>query len=152
MFFLGSTQGLALFLGDKGEGDMKIKIIVVGKEVEDIAQGLMQGLKEGDHQVSLELPKELGTVMLFDKVIIGCAPKGFWKKKTPDYLQEILKKTKGLMGKKTIVFIKPGLIRNNLALRTLMNDVERLSGAFVENFAILKNKKEAQEFGQGLWG
>lgn len=134
---------------------MKVKVIFTGKEkaTAEIAKALGKGLEDEGHQVSLEdcysTEKPLG-VMQYDKVIIGCSPSGFWKKKTPFRLQESLKRIKGLMGKKTIVFIKPGLIRNNQALRTVMNDVERISGAFVENFTILKNRKEGEEFGRSL--
>lgn len=134
---------------------MKVKIIVTGKEkgIEELARGLMSALEKSEHKVTIENYSrgvESPGVMIYDKVIIGCTPKGFWKKKTPGELLEVLKKTKGLMGKKTVVFIRPGLIRNNYALRTVMNDVERLTGAFIENFAILKTKKEAQAFGDSL--
>lgn len=134
---------------------MKIKIIFTGKEktIREIARALGQALTDQGHQVSMEdcssAEKPLGVIQ-YDKIIMGCRPTGFWKKETPGSLKETLKRTKGLMGKKTIVFISPGLIRNNQALRCVMNDVERLSGAFVENFALLKNKKEGIEFIQSL--
>lgn len=135
---------------------MKVKIIVSGKEkgIEDLARVLSKSLEKGEHKVTIENCSERGEssgVMIYDRVIVGCAPIGFWKKKTPSDLLDFLKKTKGLMGKKTIVFIRPGLIRNNHALRNVMNDVERLCGAFIENFAILKTKKEAQDFGASLF-
>lgn len=135
---------------------MKVKLIVSGgdKRIEEIARGIAQGLEGSEHRVSMERSSRTGDhvgVMIYDKVIIGCTPTGLWKKKTPDDLLEALKRAKGMLGKKTVVFIRPGLIRNNQALRTVMNDVERLCGAFVENFAILKNKREAKEFGEILW-
>jgi len=134
---------------------MRYAIVYTEKSsaLKSLSESIADEARKNNHTVELygsKIDKDVISLRTFNKVIIGSHSLGFWKKNIPRDLRTTLKKCQGLLGKKTIVFLKPGLIRKNLALRTLMDYIESESGAFIENFAIIKSRKKAEEFGRSL--
>jgi menaquinone-dependent protoporphyrinogen IX oxidase len=134
---------------------MRISIIYSGekRKIEKIAKELATSIQKNNHQVDLINSINNGNQPInlhkYDKVIFGCHSEGFWNKKTPNDLKNIVDNCQGLMGKDTIVFIKPPLFRKGPAIRAVMNFIEKY-GALINNFAFLRNSSSAKAFGETL--
>lgn len=133
---------------------MKKVLIIHSKEgdLTDISQGIAKGLKENGHQVDILDTEDSGrpvTFFPYDLVIAGAPTKGIFRGKIPADLGKFLKDCKRTGGQDAMAFVTPRFFATNKALKKVMGELEKL-GCIVIDFRIIKNSKEATEFGKNI--
>jgi len=135
-------------------GILKKVLIIHSKEgdLKDIAQGITKGLKENGHEVDILDTKDSGrpvTFFPYDLVIAGAPTKGIFRGNIPADLGKFLKDCKRTGGQEAMAFVTPRFFATNKALKKVMGQLEKL-GCIVIDFRIIKNTKEAADFGKSI--
>ncbi len=133
---------------------MKKVLIIHSKEgdLKDITQGIAKGLKENGHQVDTLDTEDSGrpvTFFPYDLVIAGAPTKGIFRGRIPTDLGKFLKDCKRTGGQDAMAFVTPRFFATNKALKKVMGELEKL-GCIVIDFRIIKNVKEATDFGKNI--
>lgn len=102
-------------------------------------------LKRQQVQIDLISPAVAGTAPVstapYGLVCIVCGYKGWWKPQIPVEMDNLIKRTTRMEGKRGCAFIVPGLLGVAKALRVLMGHMER-QGVIVEDFGALGGRQE----------
>jgi hypothetical protein len=102
-------------------------------------------LKRQQVQIDLISPASAGTAPVstapYGLVCIVCGYKGWWKPQIPVEMDNLIKRTTRMEGKRGCAFIVPGLLGVAKALRVLMGHMER-QGVIVEDFGALGGRQE----------
>jgi len=102
-------------------------------------------LKRQQVQIDLISPASAGTAPVstapYGLVCIVCGYKGWWKPQIPVEMDNLIKRTTRMEGKRGCAFIVPGLLGVAKALRVLMGHMER-QGVIVEDFGALGGHQE----------
>lgn len=123
------------------------------RRLDPVARGVAAGLEAAGVTVDLVSIDQTGdgpiSTAQYQLVVVGSTSRGLFGGKVPDEMANALPRCSRLQGKKTAAFIVRGLFGASKTLRVLMALLEK-EGAWVQDFAALRNGNEAREFGLRL--
>jgi len=118
-----------------------------------VAQGVAAGLEAAGVAVDQKSIGEAGDGPIstgqYQLVVVGSTSQGLFGGRVPEEVADALPRCSRLQGKVTAAFIIPGVFGAAKTLRALMALLER-EGAWVQDFAALRNEQEARAFGSRL--
>lgn len=123
------------------------------RRLEPVAQGVAAGLEAAGVAVDQKSIGEAGDGPIstgqYQLVVVGSTSQGLFGGRVPEEVADALPRCSRLQGKVTAAFIIPGVFGAAKTLRALMTLLER-EGAWVQDFAALRNEQEARAFGSRL--
>lgn len=121
------------------------------KVIEKLVQGLKRGLEEQGHRVQVYADSNENFVGLAGcrHLFVGSFSTGGFKPKTPMRLKEMLHKTGGISGKRSIAFLAKGGMSERKALIALMDDMEK-QGCYIIDQEIFSSEQDAYNFGKSV--
>jgi len=106
---------------------------------------LQEALAKEQVKVDLISPASAGTSPVstapYGLVCVVCGYTGWWKPQIPADMDNLIKRTTRLEGKRGCALVLPGLLGTTKALRVLMGHMEK-QGVIVEDFGALGGKQE----------
>ncbi len=121
------------------------------KVIEKLARGLKRGLEEQGHRVQVytDNDERFSGLAGCRHLFVGSFSTGGFKPKTPMRLKEMLSKTGGISGKRSIAFLAKGGMGERKALAALMNDMEK-QGCYIIDQEIFSSEQHAYNFGKSV--
>jgi len=121
------------------------------KVIEKLAQGLKRGLEEQGHRVRLyaDNSENFSGLAGCRHLFVGSFSTGGFKPRTPMRLKDMLSKTGGISGKRSIAFLAKGGMSERKALIALMNDMET-QGCYIIDQEVFSSETDAYNFGKSV--
>ncbi len=121
------------------------------KVIEKLTQGLKRGLEEQGHRVQVyaDNNESFSGLAGCRHLFVGSFSTGGFKPRTPMRLKEVLGKTGGISGKRSIAFLAKGGMSERKALVALMNDMEK-QGCYIIDQEIFSSEQNAYNFGKSV--
>ena len=121
------------------------------KVIKKIANGLKRGLEEQGNTVML-FPDNNGTfsgLASCKYIFVGSFITAAFKPHTPSRLRDVLNKSPGMSGKRSIAFIASGGMGARKAMLSLMNDMEK-QGCFIIDQRVFSSENDAYQFAKSV--
>lgn len=119
----------------------------------DLANGIKSGLEATGFRVQLKEAEARGSspvvVASYDLVCVGSPVLGPFGGQVAADIDAMVKRLSRMEGKVSVAFVKPKVLGVRKALTRLMGMLEH-QGSWVQDFAALKNRAEAEAFGRRL--
>jgi len=121
------------------------------KVIEKLSRGLQRGLEEQGHTVRLyaDSAGNFSGLAACKLLFVGSYITSAFKARTPARIKEVLGKTGGISGKRSIAFIAKSGMGERKALLNLMNDMEK-HGCYIVDQRSFSSGKEAYNFGKSV--
>ncbi|NLL42738.1 MAG: hypothetical protein GX251_05320 [Firmicutes bacterium] len=133
---------------------MRVLILHADDErVQTSAAALQRALEQDGIRADLMSPKAASgspvSAAPYGLVCVITGYTGWWKPQITAEMDNLIKKTMRLEGKKGGAFVRPGLLGSGKALRVLMSHLER-QGVIVEDFDTISREQEAATIAKRL--
>ena len=133
---------------------MRVLILHADDErVQSSAAALQRALEQDGIRADLMSPKAASgspvSAAPYGLVCVITGYTGWWKPQITAEMDNLIKKTMRLEGKKGGAFVRPGLLGSGKALRVLMSHLER-QGVIVEDFDTISREQEAATIAKRL--
>jgi len=123
------------------------------ERVQTSAAALQRALEQDGIRADLMSPKAASgspvSAAPYGLVCVITGYTGWWKPQITAEMDNLIKKTMRLEGKKGGAFVRPGLLGSGKALRVLMSHLER-QGVIVEDFDTISREQEAATIAKRL--
>jgi hypothetical protein len=116
-----------------------------------LVRGLKRGLEGQGHRVQVYADSNESFAGLAGcrHLFVGSFSTGGFKPKTPMRLREMLHKTGGISGKRSIAFLAKGGMSERKAMIALMDDMEK-QGCYIIDQEIFSSEQDAYNFGNSV--
>jgi len=122
-----------------------------GSVCKELAAGLAEGLQLQGHTVDVvDMRSDMGKIVSFyEYIAVGTASTTFWGGRIPQAVEDFLKQSGSISGKRCFAFIAKRGLRTLKSLQRLMHVMES-QGMYLKYSDVLTNRAYAKEVGKRL--